>query len=452
MFDPTRRALFSQMGLSASAAAMGAGFLQSAAFAQTPEAATPEEARPGVLNVRDFGALGDGQHDDTEAFQKAIDAASAMGGNIVFVPRGDYHFTGNLRVKRDVVLEGVFRSPVTKATYKGSCLLPSAGKGEEEGTPFLTLEDNGTLSGLSIFYPGQEMPVPVPYPWTIMGDGDNIAVRNVQIVNPWQALNLTKAGRHFVDGLYAHALRRGLFVDNCFDVGRIQNVHFWPFWADDLKLHAFTTNNLEAFIIGRTDWEYMLNCFVIFAKVGFKFIKTEGGDANAVLNTCGSDVGPLAVEVESCLVHAGVSFVNSQIMASVKIGPKNRGTVKFTACGFWGLDRRGADRFGCQPTRSHMEIEGTGPVYVNACHFDGWNRTDDQSPCIHAHSGGLTVIGSEFSEKHPSIVLEKDVECAIITGNRFNVESPEIVNRMKPELCQIGLNVAAIRSGKRIEA
>jgi hypothetical protein len=51
---------------------------------------------PGPLNVRDFGAVGDGIHDDAPAFQRAIDAAQTVtqrplaAGNTLHVPAGTY--------------------------------------------------------------------------------------------------------------------------------------------------------------------------------------------------------------------------------------------------------------------------------------------------------------------------------------------------------------------------
>ncbi|WP_269523067.1 right-handed parallel beta-helix repeat-containing protein [Coraliomargarita parva] len=43
-----------------------------------------------VVNVRDYGAKGNGKHNDTEAFQKALAALPAAGGTI-YVPEGTYH-------------------------------------------------------------------------------------------------------------------------------------------------------------------------------------------------------------------------------------------------------------------------------------------------------------------------------------------------------------------------
>jgi hypothetical protein len=42
------------------------------------------------LNVRNFGAVGDGVADDGPAFQKALDALAAAGGGTLFVPEGKY--------------------------------------------------------------------------------------------------------------------------------------------------------------------------------------------------------------------------------------------------------------------------------------------------------------------------------------------------------------------------
>ncbi len=59
---------------------------------------------PVTHNVKDFGARGDGVHDDTEAFRKAI---SACDKGVIFIPPGTYRLTGQLRIdKSNIVLRG----------------------------------------------------------------------------------------------------------------------------------------------------------------------------------------------------------------------------------------------------------------------------------------------------------------------------------------------------------
>jgi hypothetical protein len=63
-------------------------------------AASPFPADAGALNVRDFGALGDGIHDDTNAFIAALAQSSQRAENwhvrIVQVPAGTYRITDTL--------------------------------------------------------------------------------------------------------------------------------------------------------------------------------------------------------------------------------------------------------------------------------------------------------------------------------------------------------------------
>lgn len=53
------------------------------------------------MNVRDFGARGDGKHDDSEAIQQAIDAAKKPGNpSEVFIPTGTYRITKTLVIEK----------------------------------------------------------------------------------------------------------------------------------------------------------------------------------------------------------------------------------------------------------------------------------------------------------------------------------------------------------------
>src|SRR5690242_11326699 len=66
-----------------------------AAGAQTLPAST--------FNVRDFGAIPDGQTTTTKQLQAAIDAAAKAGGGTVLVPAGNY-VTGTLWLRSNINL------------------------------------------------------------------------------------------------------------------------------------------------------------------------------------------------------------------------------------------------------------------------------------------------------------------------------------------------------------
>lgn len=79
-------------------------FEDSAAPVETLAAVTEVKfpADAPVWNVRSFGAKGDGVTDDTQAFQKAINAALGAGGRygalqIVYIPNGTYNITDTLK-------------------------------------------------------------------------------------------------------------------------------------------------------------------------------------------------------------------------------------------------------------------------------------------------------------------------------------------------------------------
>jgi hypothetical protein len=428
----SRRRMLSRLGLTAATGTV--------VGALPASAAEPEPPRPGptplALNVQDFGALGDGKKDNTEAFTAAMKAAAETGNGAVFVPRGRYLIKGNLVVPEGVMLEGIFRAPSARTLHSGSVLLAVAGAGDAKGQPFITLHTSCTLRGLTIFYPEQKMTnPPVAYPWTVRGQGDNISLVDLLLVNPYQGVDFGTfpAGRHYIKGLYAQPLYRGLFIDQCYDVGRIENVHFWSFWGGwDGALYEFMRAEAVAFVLGKTDWEFLSGCFCIGYHIGFQFVQTKAGPGNCLLTQCGSDIGPTAVRVESVQGHAGVSFANCQFMAGIEVAKTNTGPVKFTACGFWGVPT----------TDRHALLEGTGHTTFTGCHFIGWGQRDKTAPAIHARSGGLTVSGCDFMDLGKAqLTLEPEVEAALVFGNRLR-EKQLITNRAG-SCAQIGMNVVS---------
>ncbi|MGB8370729.1 MAG: glycoside hydrolase family 28 protein [Verrucomicrobiia bacterium] len=77
-------------------------YLVAIAFALIAQAGCASVSRD-ALNVRTFGAVGDGTTKDTAAFQKAIDACAAANGGEVMVPAGNY-LIGSIELKSYTIL------------------------------------------------------------------------------------------------------------------------------------------------------------------------------------------------------------------------------------------------------------------------------------------------------------------------------------------------------------
>ena len=65
---------------------------------------------PITVNVRHFGAKGDGMHDDADALRRAIKAAAARPGSTVYFPRGTYLCGSITNLSNRVNLRGEGRS------------------------------------------------------------------------------------------------------------------------------------------------------------------------------------------------------------------------------------------------------------------------------------------------------------------------------------------------------
>jgi hypothetical protein len=410
----------------------------------SPEANGAVHAHPesGVRSVRDFGAVGDAVSDDTATFQRALDAASHAGGGTVYAPPGKYLFKGTLNIPDGVTLRGSYNcvpshvgirnQGAAKPGDDGTALLVTAGKGDENGPPFLTLNTNSSVAGMTIYYPEQVTDsAPVPYPWTVVMRGKNPAIFDVELLNPYQGIDASKNERHNIRNITGQPIRRGIFVDAIYDIGRIENVHFNPWWSSNSAVYEWQTQNGEAFIFGRADWEYVLNTFCFGYHVGYKFIATETGECNGNFLGIGADDCNRSVLVEQSAQYA-LLIANAEFTSfhgpdptMVEVGPAHHGVVRFSNSAFWG------------PCNQIAKIAGTGTVGFSDCTFVQWGRDGDRA-AIQAGSGAVLIKGCEFRQNKQHISLGEAVKCAIITGNIFK-GTAQIATASKVNV-QIGLN------------
>lgn len=412
-------------------------------------AATAGEKTPAVsldrFDVRQFGAAGDGQTDDTAAFQRALDAAGQAGGGVVYAPRGNYFFAGHLNVPNAVTLSGIWQSVpahngirdrgMPKPTEDGTTFLVTEGAGKEEGPAFVTLNTNSTLQGIVLYYPQQNVDdVPKAYPWAIALRGKNPAVLAVEMLNPYNGIDATRNERHLIRDVQGQPLRRGILVDSIYDIGRIENVHFNPWWSTRPKLFQWQRANGEAFIFGRSDWQYVFNTFCFGYNIGYRFIQSRSGVCNGNFLGIGADDCYTALVVDNCAPY-GLLITNGEFVSfhgpdptMIDVKETNKGSVRFVNCAYWG------------PCNQIARIAGSGTVGFSDCTFVQWGGKEKVRAALQAQSGTLLVRGCEFRQDRPQIDLAKEVARALITENIFT--GPERINNQSQGKVQIGQNLS----------
>ena len=406
---------------------------------------TEQSPIPDYFNVRDFGAVGDGKTDDTAAFQKALDAAAKAGGGVVYAPVGNYFFAGSLNVPNAVTLAGVWQSVpahnglrdrgLPKPTDDGTTFLVTANAQTEDAPAFITLNTNSTLRGVVLYYPQQIADdVPKPYPWAIAMRGKNPAVLAVEMLNPYNGIDASRNERHLVRDVHGQPLRRGILVDSIYDIGRIENVHFNPWWSAKPKLRQWQMENGEAFIFGKSDWQYVYNTFCFGYKIGYKFIRGRRGMCNGNFLGIGADDCQTSLIVEQCAPY-GLLITNGEFVSfhgpdptMVRVENDNTGSVRFVNCAFWG------------PCNQIAKIAGNGTVGFGECTFVQWGGKEGDRHAIQVESGTVLIRGCEFRQDRPQIQLGENVKRAIITDNLFT-GSERIINESAGNV-QLGFNVS----------
>jgi Pectate lyase superfamily protein len=412
---------------------------------QPAYATPPDRMGDRSLNVKTFGASGDALTDDSASFQRALDAAFKAGGGTVYAPPGRYVLKSALIVPEGVTLRGSYSCVPSHTGLRdrgqpkpgddGTALFVTAGQGNEEGTAFLTLSTNSSVAGLCIYYPEQVTDsAPKPYPWTVAMRGKNPAIFDVELLNPYQGIDASQNERHNVRNVTGQPLRRGVFVDAIYDIGRIENVHFNPWWNSGSAVFRWQMENGEAFIFGRADWEYVLNTFCFGYHVGYKFVSTATGECNGNFLGIGADNCNRAVLVEQSAAY-GLLIANAEFTSfrgpnptMVEVGPQHSGVVRISNSAFWG------------PCDQISKIAGKGTVGFSDCTFVQWGKDGDRA-AIDAESGSVLIRGCEFRESQKHISLGEAVDRAIVTGNLFR--GPAQIRNASHGDVQTGFNAAS---------
>jgi hypothetical protein len=327
--------------------------------------------------------------DNSDALQALLNRAKTDGGGLVFLPPGHYNFRKPITIPTGVELKGSVDVP-SLPTGPGSAMEIYAGKDDENGTPFITMEPGSGLRGLVMNYPEQVVQLLTEpernggdvyhYPYTIRGNKD-VYIVNVALRTCYHGVDLftNKCDNHFVDYLAGHVFKTGIRVGGGSKGGHIYNAQFnqiaygsggetkfgaWPNSPDNLQpdknkyalehahAYAYCWNHLDFIILGDCEGQVMYNNFDFGSNKGFVLASENGKGPQGISLGQGIDQGMNAFYIAD-IGEKGFNFINTQIVTTapnpgqvlqtyrdnnryIQVDPNFTKKVTFFGADFWG--------------------------------------------------------------------------------------------------------------------
>jgi hypothetical protein len=407
MRSPTRRSFLQTL---ASSAAIGA--------ALPAVAADPASGSQGVLNVRNFGAVGDGKADDTNAFRNALAAAAQLHpGRTVLVPGGSYRLTSPLHLQSTLLL-GQFAGGwpadsrpmptlLVDMPAPEACIMASAG---------------ASLHGISLAFATKNDPKREFGPAVLL-KGGGVSLTNLALLNPTEGImwdGASNIGRLNIENVFiVNARKCGLFVAHTMDISTLTNIEVWNYEPE-------LVNSCTGFKLGQNDEIRLSNCAVFSAAIGFHFIETlypETGKMGAIwggMENCTVDSSAVGLKLDSANVlriHGGSIWAHHNAVQLF-----GRGDIVIN-----GVDIRANAQHG-------IHVKECGSVTVTGCLFkkNATNWPDTAKVLI---EGGRSVLvsGCTFDETSVGINIASTANNFVISGNMFpKMAHRAIIDRSGP--------------------
>jgi len=355
-------------------------------------------AAPPSVNIRDFGAQGNGIADDTPAIVSSI--AKAKSESLpVYVPRGRYIVTKTIDVD-GVAIQG----DSSNAWPADIDSLPQILAQKMDG-PCFRVTAGGSIRGLAIDYIWPRDSVKGPAAILVTGGG--VYLSNLRIRYAYDGIStdaVHNVGRLNIENVFMASIQHeGVRVTGTLDVPRLCNVEVWNNgqWKDSLD-HGI------GFHLGRNDGMRMTDCFAFAMQTAFLFEPIGATD-----DTKGVTLGQMNGCSSDYCGHGVV--VHGDHMLSIG------------GCTFWshgaGLIVDGA---GAQLQMANCELHSNGgpdvqvlsatDVVITGCSLFRPMK-EYPGPAVEL-KGGTVVLGSNYMDCYGNGVEVADaVTSANITGN-----------------------------------
>ncbi|MBO7376613.1 MAG: hypothetical protein J6V01_05865, partial [Clostridia bacterium] len=288
------------------------------------------------VNVRAYGAVGDGKADDTAAFKAAVAAVEELGGGTVYAPPGYYCLTETIKLPPLVTLAGELRP----GTAEGTVLCIYGGKGKTDRNKAAVIcGSHSSVQNLAFWYPEQTFVngKPIPYPASItQGYINGLTVRNVTFVNSYRGIDAAQQGAvyalQYIRDNCGTCLEYGFRNEYDLDVGKIENLSLSPdYWlASGLPgtpnaelLRTYMLRNSEGIMMGGADWFYFSDLKFSGLNKGMHFFTDTCSGSQSLAN--GQILNPVITDCFNAIYVDNVSWF--EITGGKLSGSGNKGAA-----------------------------------------------------------------------------------------------------------------------------
>jgi len=221
-----------------------------------------------IVDMKSYGAMGDGVTNDSNIIQQAIDTYAE--GGVLFFPPGEYLINGNITVNNSIYIVGsgwAFKSDIEPLVQN----IPGDGTWftiiDTTITPFTFGSENsrGGIMDCAFYqlHPDHsENWEPTIYPnYIINANTSAFYLNNLMFLTAYNGIKITSS-QCCVEKIYGHFFNTGLLVDNNFSVSKIQDIHFWPFWNTEESILEYCQSNTIGIILGQVNGIFMSNIYM----------------------------------------------------------------------------------------------------------------------------------------------------------------------------------------------
>ena len=232
---------------------------------------------PIYINVKTFGAIGNGIHDDTIAFKGALSLAASTGSS-VFIPSGTWFISDTLELLTNVTLQG---------TSSFTCQI----KTSITDRSLFTFSNNTCLKDISIYIIEQystSSPITTnTNPVCLISNCNTVVLNNINFGRVFKAISIgTNSNNITLNEITFSVLNCGIQLGTCSNIKMTQLQH--SITDTPLSFQTYSKNNAIVCLFDRSQNVLIQSSTIDGALVGIQFpLKTSLLDTiYATVSTC----------------------------------------------------------------------------------------------------------------------------------------------------------------------